>query len=416
MTKISTLTPSFPSQLPAVGTTIFSIMSELACKHHAINLGQGFPDFPCDPQLIEHVHHAMVDHHNQYPPMIGIPELRNAISEKIAHRYGHHYDPEHEITITAGGTQAILTAILCCVSPGDEVIILEPAYDSYQPAITLAGGICIPISLKPILNPDGPINGYSIPWEEIAQAISRKTRALIVNTPHNPTGMVWQQADLDRLADLIQNTNALILSDEVYEHMVYDGREHCSIASHPQLASRAFVVSSFGKTFHVTGWKIGYVAAPPSLSSEFRKIHQFNVFTVNTPMQYGIARYLQMPAHYLNLPNFYQAKRDYFRNSIQGTGLKLLPCEGTYFQCADYSGLDIPQRAFSDTDFCQWLIREIGVAAIPISAFYQNEVDSKVIRFCFAKQDQTLENAIMRLRTIEKKDKNATSTSIIQHD
>ena len=393
-------TPSFPSRLPQVGTTIFTVMSALAVEHQAINLGQGFPDFPCDRKLIAEVNEAMLADRNQYPPMIGIAELRQGISQKIQNLYGHHYDADAEITITAGGTQGILTAILACVSPSDEVIIIEPAYDSYRPAIELAGGKTIAVSLEVLRDESGQVASYEIPWDALAKAINAKTRLIIINTPHNPTGMVWDKADLDRLANLVSNTSALILSDEVYEHMVYDGAKHHSVASHPELAARSFLISSFGKTYHVTGWKVGYVAAPPMLTKEFRKVHQFNVFTVNTPMQFGLASYLANAEHYLNLPAFYQAKRDFFRAGLSKTKFKLLPTPGTYFQCVDYSSLTIPQAKMNEADFCKWLTTEIGVAAIPVSAFYDQATESGVIRFCFAKQEQTLTNALERLQTL----------------
>ena len=396
----SALTPTFPSRLPQVGTTVFTVMSTLATEHQAINLGQGFPDFPCDRKLIDGVNTAMLANYNQYPPMIGISELRHGISKKISDLFGHQYDPEAEITITAGGTQGILTAILCCVSPGDEVIIIEPAYDSYRPSIELASGKVVSLSLTVQRDAEGFVSYYEIPWQQLADSLNNKTRLLIVNSPHNPTGMVWQKADLDTLAKLLQNSNTLVLSDEVYEHMVFDGAKHYSIASHPLLAARSFLVSSFGKTYHVTGWKVGYVAAPALMTAEFRKVHQFNVFTVNTPMQYGLAAYLAEPNHYLQLPEFYQAKRDFFRQGLEGTHFKILPTPGTYFQCVDYSSLKIPQSQLNEADFCKWLTKEIGVAAIPLSAFYQEAVNSGVIRFCFAKKEQTLKEALMRLQSL----------------
>ena len=394
------LNPSFPSRLPNIGTTVFTVMSALATEHQAINLGQGFPDFPCDRKLIESVNDSMLADHNQYPPMIGVPELRQGISQKIQNLYGYQYDPDSEITITAGGTQGIMTAVLACLSPGDEVIIIEPAYDSYRPSIELAGGIVKAVSLQAVRDENGQVSSYEIPWDELANSINSKTRLIIMNTPHNPTGMVWNVADLDRLALLVKDTNALILSDEVYEHMVYDGAKHLSVASHPALAARSFLISSFGKTYHVTGWKVGYVAAPAALSKEFRKVHQFNVFAVNTPMQYGLASYLSEASHYLNLPLFYQAKRDFFRAGLENTRFKLLPTPGTYFQCVDYSKLNIPQAKLNEADFCQWLTKEIGVAAIPVSAFYEHPTESGVIRFCFAKQEQTLANALERLQKL----------------
>jgi len=394
------ISPSFPSRLPNVGTTVFTVMSALAAQHQAINLGQGFPDFPCDRQLITSVNDAMLADRNQYPPMTGIAELRNGVSQKIKSLYGRHYDPELEVTITAGGTQGILTTILACVSPGDEVVIIEPAYDSYRPSIELAGGKTIAVSLEVKRNADGQVTSYEIPWDALASAMNSKTRLLMINSPHNPTGMVWQKADLERLAQLVKNTSTLILSDEVYEHMVYDGAVHHSVASHPELAARSFLISSFGKTYHVTGWKVGYVAAPVALTKEFRKVHQFNVFTINTPMQYGIAAYLADASHYLNLPSFYQAKRDFFRAGLAKTEFKLLPTPGTYFQCADYSALKIPQAKLNEADFCKWLTTEVGVAAIPVSAFYDHPTESGVIRFCFAKQEQTLATALQRLQTL----------------
>lgn len=393
-------TPTFPSRLPKVGTTIFTVMSALANEHQAINLGQGFPDFPCDRKLIEHVNEAMLANHNQYPPMIGVANLRDEIAKKIQALYSHQYDAETESTITAGGTQGIMTAILSCVGSADEVIIIEPAYDSYRPSIDLAGGKTIAVSLEVKRDTNGHVIAYEIPWEALAKAINPKTRLIIISTPHNPTGMVWNKSDLDRLASLVRDTSALILSDEVYEHMVYDGAQHHSVSSHPELAARSFVISSFGKTYHVTGWKVGYVAAPAILTKEFRKVHQFNVFTVNTPMQYGLSAYLADPKHYLSLPAFYQAKRDFFRSGLSKTDFKLLPTPGTYFQCVDYTSLNIPEAKLNEADFCKWLTSKIGVAAIPVSAFYDQSTESGVIRFCFAKQEQTLVNALQRLQSL----------------
>jgi methionine aminotransferase len=378
-------TPRFPSRLPDVGTTIFTVMSALATEKGAVNLGQGFPDFGCDPRVTDAVAQAMRDGHNQYPPMAGMPALREAIADKIANVYGRRYDPNTEITVTAGATQAILTAILCAVHPGDEVIVVEPTYDSYLPSIELAGGKPVFVTLEA---PD-----YAIPFDRLAAAITPKTRMLLINSPHNPTGRVWSANDIQRLQEIVRDTNVLILSDEVYEHMVYDGAQHESVARYPELAARSFIVSSFGKTYHVTGWKIGYVAAPAPLTAEFRKVHQFNVFTVNTPMQVGLAHYLRDPQPYLELPAFYQKKRDYFRAGLASTRFKLLPCEGTYFQCVDYSAIsDLPEAEFS-----KWLTTEIGVAAIPVSAFYHLPHESGVVRFCFAKQESTLATALERL-------------------
>jgi len=382
-------TPAFPSRLPNVGTTIFTVMSALATQHQAVNLGQGFPDFDCDPALVDAVTAAMRQGLNQYPPMPGVPALREAIAAKIEALYGRHYDAGAEITVTAGATQAILTAILCCAGPGDEVIVLEPCYDSYVPNIELSGARVVRVPLTP--------GSFRPDFDRLAAALSPRTRAIVINSPHNPSGTVWSAADMQRLQELLAPTDALVISDEVYEHMVYAPLRHESAARYPGLAARSFIVSSFGKTCHVTGWKVGYVAAPAVLTAEFRKVHQFNVFTVNTPMQYGIAAYMQDPRPYLELPSFYAAKRDLFRAGLAQTRFRLLPCEGTYFQCAAIDELSVPERDLSEADFCQWLTREIGVAAIPLSAFYGDGFDQKVIRFCFAKQDGTLDNALDRL-------------------
>lgn len=393
-------TPTFESKLPKVGTTIFTVMSALALEKNAINLGQGFPDFDCDPKLLDQVEKAMRSGLNQYPPMAGIPQLRQAVAKKIENLYGHRYNPDTEITITAGGTQGILTSVLACVRPGDEVVVIEPAYDCYVPAIELAGGKTVPVRMIPQRNADGLVESYELPWDDLARAINSKTRLLMINSPHNPTGMVWTEKDLDRLAQLLEGTNTLVCSDEVYEHMVFDQAPHQSVARHPHLAARSFLNSSFGKTYHVTGWKIGYVAAPAELTKEFRKVHQFNVFTVNTPMQYGIAGYLQDPKPYLELPAFYQQKRDFLRNGLKETNFSLLPSPGTYFQCVDYSRLKVPEAKLNEADFCIWLTEEIGVAAIPVSAFYEDSVNSGVIRFCFAKKEETLKTALERLKRL----------------
>ena len=385
-------TPTFPSRLPNVGTTIFTVMSALAVQHKAVNLGQGFPDFDCDPKLVDGVTTAMQQGHNQYPPMTGIAPLREAIAAKIEALYARRYDAAAEITVTAGATQAILTAILCCVGPGDEVIVLEPCYDSYVPNIELTGATVVRVPLTPgTFRPD---------FDKIAAALSPKTRAIIINTPHNPSGTVWSPADMRRLDELLAPTNVLVISDEVYEHMVYAPLQHESVARYPSLAARSFIVSSFGKTYHVTGWKVGYVAAPAALTAEFRKVHQFNVFTVNTPMQHGLASYMQDAAPYLNLPAFYQAKRDLFREGLAKTKFRLLPCEGSYFQCVAIDQLAVPERDLPEAEFCQWLTREVGVAAIPLSAFYGDGFDQKVVRFCFAKKDETLHTALVRLKSL----------------
>ena len=389
MTSSTLHTPILHSRLPNVGTTIFTVMSALAAETGAVNLGQGFPDFDCDPQLIDAVTLAMQRGQNQYPPMTGVPVLREAIALKIKSLYGRDYNANTEITVTAGATQAIITVILAVVHPGDEVIVLEPCYDSYVPNIELAGGKVVRVPLTPgTFRPD---------FDKISAAITPKTRAIIINSPHNPSGTVWSQQDMLRLQEILAPTEVLLISDEVYEHMVYDGQQHQSAARFPGLAARAFIVSSFGKTYHVTGWKVGFVAAPASLSAEFRKVHQFNVFTVNTPVQYALASYMEDAAPYLSLSAFYQRKRDLFRAGLAQTKFRMLAGEGTYFQCVDISALGVPERDLPEADFCQWLTREIGVAAIPLSAFYGNGFDQRVVRFCFAKKDETLNAALGRL-------------------
>jgi methionine aminotransferase len=382
-------TPALLSRLPDVGTTIFTVMSALAQQHGAVNLGQGFPDFEPDPALLQRVTQAMADGHHQYAPMTGVAALREAVAAKIEQQHGHRYDAGEEVTITAGATQALLTAVLCCVHPGDEVIVLEPCYDSYGPAIELAGGRIVRVPLTPgSLRPD---------FDALAAAIGPRTRALMVNTPHNPSATAWTRDELDRLAALLAPTDVLLIADEVYEHMVFDGRPMASASSHPRLAERAFVVSSFGKTLHVTGWKVGYVAAPWALTAEFRKVHQFNVFVVNTPMQHALAGHLRArPESWQQLPAFYQAKREHFRAGLARTRLRLLPCEGTYFQCVDIRG--VSDRG--DADFCRWLTTEVGVAAIPLSAFYADGTDQGIVRFCFAKREATLDEALQRLQAL----------------
>lgn len=378
-------TPAIESRLPRVGTTIFSVMSALAQEHGAVNLGQGFPDFDCDPALIGAVEEAMRRGLNQYPPMTGVPALREAVAQKMATLYGHQYDAGSEITITAGATQAILTCVLAIVHPGDEVIVLDPSYDSYEPNIELAGGRAVHVPLTPgTFRPD---------FGRISAAMSPRTRAIIINTPHNPSATVWSAADMQRLAELLRPTDVIVIADEVYEHMVYDGEQHESVARLPELAARSFIVSSFGKTYHVTGWKVGYVAAPASLMAEFRKVHQFNVFTVNTPMQHGLAAYMADASAYLELPGFYQRKRDLFREGLRSTRFRVLASEGSYFQCVDYSSISEE----TEEAFCRRLTQEIGVAAIPLSAFYAGGFEQRIVRFCFAKKDETLALALERL-------------------
>ena len=388
MSSTTARTPAFPSKLPNVGTTIFTVMSALATEHKAVNLGQGFPDFECAPELVNAVTAAMQAGHNQYPPMTGVPALREAVARKIEALHGRAYNPNTEITITAGATQAIITAILAIVHAGDEVIVLDPCYDSYVPNIELAGGKAVRVPLTPgTFRPD---------FAKISAAITPRTRAILINSPHNPSATIWTAEEMRQLEDLLAPTDILLISDEVYEHMVFDGAEHQSAARFAGLAARAFIVSSFGKTFHVTGWKVGTVAAPAALTAEFRKVHQFNVFTVNTPVQHGLAAYLQDPTPYLQLPAFYQAKRDLFREGLAGSRFKLLPSTGSYFQCVDISAVS----DLSESDFCQWLTREVGVAAIPLSAFYGDGFDQRVVRFCYAKKDETLRAALERLRKL----------------
>ena len=380
--------PTLQSKLPNVGTTVFSVMSALAAEHKAINLGQGFPDFDCDRRLVDAVSAAMIAGHNQYPMMTGVPLLRQRVAAKVFALHGVQYDANTEVTITSGATQGILSAILAVVRAGDEVIVLEPCYDSYIPNIELAGGVAVPVPLRAAT--------FAPDFDAISAAITSKTRAIIVNSPHNPSGRVWSAAQWDMLADLIAERDIWLLSDEVYEHMVFDGQPHVSAAENPRLRERAFIISSFGKTFHVTGWKIGTVCAPAPLTVEFRKVHQYTVFTANSAMQHGIAEYLADPAPYLTLPAFYQAKRDRFAAGLAGTALRLLPCEGSYFQCVSYA--DVPAlRDLTERAASVWLTREIGVTPIPLSAFCSVPTEQQTIRFCFAKKDDTLDAALQRL-------------------
>lgn len=379
--------PVLPTKLPNAGTTIFSLMSALAAQHGAVNLGQGFPDFDPDPALLRSVSDAMAAGHHQYPPMTGVPALRQAIAAKLNGLYGSTYDADTDITVTAGGTQGLLTALQCCVGTGDEVIIIEPAYDSYDPAIRLAGGVPVGVPMTA---------DYRLDWPAIEAAVTPRTRALVLNTPHNPSGRVASAQDLARLAQLAEAHDLFVISDEVYEHMVFDGARHESVARHAGLRERSFLVSSFGKTFHVTGWKVGFVAAPPALSAAFRRLHQYTVFTVHTPTQHALAAYLADPAPWQGLSDFYQAKRDTFRAALAGTGLRLLPCEGTYFQTVDYAAVsELPEL-----DFARWLTTEIGVAAIPLSGFYQRPQERRHVRFCFAKREETLALAAQRLKRL----------------
>ena len=376
---------SIDSKHPAIGTTIFTVMSKLAAECGAVNLSQGFPDFQAEPALFDAVHRHMLAGRNQYAPMTGVPELRQAIVDKVAALYGPRFDAESEVTVTAGATQAIFTAIAAFVRPGDEVIVFEPVYDSYVPAIETVGGTAV---FAPLKFPD-----YAPDWAQVAQLISPKTRLIIINSPHNPTGSLLTAVDLEKLANLVCGTDIVVLSDEVYEHILFDGEQHASLCAHAELAQRSIVVSSFGKTYHITGWKIGYVVGPADLMAEFRKVHQFNVFTVHTPSQLALAEYMQDASRHLGLAAFYQEKRDFFRELMAATPFKLLPCRGTYFQLASYAGLsELPDRAFAE-----WMTREIGVAVIPVSVFYANGRDDQVVRFCFAKQESTLRAAAKRL-------------------
>lgn len=370
-----------PSKLPHVGTTIFTVMSALAQEHGAINLSQGFPNFPSSGKLNSLVYEAMQQGHNQYAPMTGVPLLREAIAGKIARVMDVAVDPEKEITITAGATQALFTAIATLVHPGDEVILLEPAFDCYGPAIEVCGGIVVHYALEaPDFRPD---------WEAIGRLVTPRTRMIVINTPHNPTGTTLKAADLESLERLSEAAGIWVLSDEVYEHLIYDGAVHQSVLRYPKLRARSFAVFSFGKTFHNTGWKIGYCVAPAELTAEFRKVHQFNVFSVNTPMQYGLAAFLNDPAEYLSLSAFYQQKRDFFLTAIAGSRLQPLVCEGTYFQLVDYGAVSDEQ----DTEFVKRMVMEHGVAAIPVSVFGGAKHDQRIIRLCFAKTEETLAKA-----------------------
>ncbi len=383
--KMATSPSNLHSKLPSTGTSIFTVMSQMAQEYNAINLSQGFPDFSSDPKLIKLVGNYMRKGFNQYAPMQGIIKLREAIAEKMEFMYTAKYDPETEITITAGATQAIYTAITSVVNEGDEVIVFEPAYDCYVPAIKINGGVPIQVELEP---PD-----YSINWANIKKLISQRTRLIILNTPQNPTGSVLSAADMLQLDKITQNTDIMILSDEVYEHIIFDKLEHQSIARYPNLVNRSFLVFSFGKTFHNTGWKIGYCLAPENMMKEFRKIHQFIVFTVNTPMQHAFAEFVTNKDNYLQLSQFYEDKRNYFNDLLTGSNFKIIESKGTYFELLDYS--EITEEA--DTAYAERLTKDNGIASIPISVFYRNTIDRKILRFCFAKSEETLQKAAEKL-------------------
>ena len=379
---------SIKSKLHKTGTTIFSIMSGLANEYGAINLSQGFPDFEVSKELIGLVNKHMLDGHNQYAPMPGYRPLRLKIANKIQKLYSASYDPDTEITITSGGTQAIYAAITAIIKEGDEVIVFEPAYDCYVPAIELNGGIPVQLQLK---GPD-----FHIDWNEVKKMVNQKTRMIMINSPHNPTGAILTARDMHQLEKITHNRDIIILSDEVYEHVIFDGFEHQSVMRYPKLAERSFVVFSFGKTFHATGWKTGYCVAPEKLMTEFRKVHQFMVFSVNTPIQMALADFMDDAQHYSGIQQFYQQKRDLFLNLIKSSKFKPLSCSGSYFQLLDYSAVSDEK----DTDFAVRLTKEYGVAAIPVSVFYKNPVDNRLLRFCFAKEPSTLEAAAKKLSEI----------------
>ena len=376
------------SKLPEIGTSIFAVMSKMANDYNAINLSQGFPDFNCSDELIDLVNYYMKKGFNQYAPMPGTIELRKQISEKVIRDYNQNYDYENEITITAGATQALYTAFSTIIHPGDEVIIFEPAYDSYVPAIKINGGIPINIQLHK--------NNFSIPWEKVRQSITKNTKCIVINSPHNPTGSILNEDDIYQLIEIVKGKDIFIISDEVYEHIVFDDKVHFSLARYDELAKRSFIISSFGKTFHTTGWKIGYCCAPKELTKEFRRIHQFIVFSVNTPIQLALAAFMKDPKNIYSLSKFYQDKRDLFISLVKNSRFDLRPCNGTYFQLLDYHKLSDK----NDTDFCEHLTKEIGVAAIPLSPFYRDGTDEKLIRICFAKRDEVLRQAAEKLCSI----------------
>jgi methionine transaminase len=384
--------PSFPrpiaSKLPNVGTTIFTVMSRLAQEHGAINLSQGFPDFDCAKELRDLVTKYINAGLNQYPPMAGVPQLRERVAEKGAALYGTRYDPEHEVTIVPGATYGIYTALATLVRPGDEVILFEPAYDSYAPSIEVNGGVPVYVQLR---YPD-----YSIDWQQVQGAITAKTRAIIINTPNNPTASVFSGEDMRMLEGLLRGTDIVVISDEVYEHIVFDGHQHQSVARFPGLAERSFLVSSFGKTYHITGWKMGYVMAPKELMAEFRKVHQFNVFVTNGPLQYALAEFMEKPEAYLTLAAFYQRKRDFFLEGLKGSRFKPLPSRGTFFQNLAYDAISDEH----DTELAVRLTKERGIAAIPVSVFYREPPPHKVLRFCFAKSEETLARGAEILRQV----------------
>jgi len=379
---------TLPSKLPAIGTTIFTVMSKLATDLGAINLSQGFPDFDCDPALIDAVARHMREGRNQYAPMQGVPALRQAISAKYESFHGRRYDPDTEVTVTSGGTEAIFDAVTAVLRTGEEAIVLEPCYDSYLPAIELCGGVPVVI---PLQLPD-----YSVDWDAVRQAITPRTRVIIINTPQNPTGSILSADDVQELSAIVSGTNIVIVSDEVYEHLIFDGAQHESMARYPELAARSFIIGSFGKTYHVTGWKVGYAVAPAALTAEFRKVHQFVTFSTITPVQLAIADLLATQSGLRELGPFFQAKRDLFLRLMDGSRFRALPCSGSYFQLMDYSNISREE----DVDFAVWLTKEHGVASIPTSPFLSRSKAPRVVRFCFAKRDETLEKAAERLQRV----------------
>ncbi|MDF2157637.1 methionine aminotransferase [Algoriphagus sp. CAU 1675] len=379
---------SIPSKLPQVGTTIFTVMSKMAQDFGAINLSQGFPGFGSDPVLLELVAKYTLEGFNQYAPMSGIPHLREIMVEKTERCYGVKVDSETEVTIVSGATEAIFSAVTSIIKPGDEVIVLEPAYDSYEPSILLSGGIPIHIPLK--------LPDFSVDWDRVRSAVNYKTKLIMVNSPHNPTGYLWTQEDLNQLAALISDRDIFVVSDEVYEHITFDGRPHLSLLTHPVLREKTFVCGSYGKTFHVTGWKIGFCIAPEALTKEFRKIHQFVTFSTVTPLQHALADYLKTPEHYEQIPAFYQKKRDLFVDGLKESGLSFTPAEGSFFQMASYAHLS----DMSDRELAERMTKELKVACIPVSAFYHDHKDDKLIRFCFAKEESELQEALGRLTNL----------------
>jgi methionine aminotransferase len=378
----------FPSKQPQVQTTIFTKMSQLATEEGALNLSQGFPGFDCSEELQELVR-FYAKGHNQYAPMAGVPLLRQSIAKKTDSFYGVSLDADTEVTVVSGATEALFAAIHCSVSAGDEVIMFDPSYDAYDPIVRLAGGIPVHIPLN-------SSTGFSIDWEELSRKITSKTRAIMVNSPHNPTGSVWSMEDLDAFAEVVKGTNILIVSDEVYEHIVFDGGQHASVLLHPELRQRSFVCGSFGKTYHITGWKMGYCLAPPYLTQEFRKLHQWVTFSSATPLQYALAEYLKTPAHYLGLSSFYQQKRDLFASYFKDSRWKILPSHGSFFQCLDYGEISNE----SDVDLAVRLTKELKVASIPVSVFYEKPPEDRILRFCFAKNDDVLREAAQKLSAL----------------